>query len=84
MALRFTVQKPRYYLDALAARHNPVTSWWVDAPRESFTRVVSEREWPRMRLSKYGNCHPSPGKPGMGTVEMYRAKKAMAGRVGQA
>lgn len=74
-------QKPRLYLAILARAHNPDRSWWAETPREAWTRTV-EQEAERMRLSRYGNCHPSPGKPGMGTIEIYRARKAMGTRVG--
>lgn len=73
--------KPSYYLDATAVdRYNPSTSWWASAPRDHFTELCAQ-EFLRMRLSRYGNASCSPGKPGLGTLEMYRAKRAMAGRV---
>lgn len=76
------VRMPRgRWIESEFPAHNPTESWWTRAQRDDFSKVCA-REWERMRWSKFGNRQTSPEKPGMGTIEMYRAKRAMQSRVG--
>lgn len=75
--------KPRYHL---TTPDGPVNgSWWVDAPRDRFTYYALEREWPRMRSSKFGGLGAplAVGPSELNAVDAYKAQKRSRAHVAQ-
>lgn len=67
--------KPRYALGVMPSQTNG--SWWAEASRSDFTNTVAQREWPRMRTSRFGWPHVTlaVGRSEPNSLEAYRAAK---------
>lgn len=59
--------------------HAAASSWWAETPREGFT-ARAWQEWSgRMRQTKYAHISTlTRGPSSADSVELYRARKAMA------
>jgi hypothetical protein len=74
--------KPRYQLQANSVIVNG--SWWMDRPRDQFTRYAAQSEWPRMRSSKFGGLSVvmtlGPAEPNAREQFLMRKRAAEASR----